>query len=763
MGLRSGKSNNRKLNRADAGRSANRRVDFYDLRSQSGAGSESPTGEGERYYEDEFTEDGNGGSSYGTVGRYPDYTGVSSEAGRTDERPYRERHRVEMKDGEYSRSSGGYYAGRGPEVPSLSRGEGRRSSRTSGFERDRYGAGSSASYGTGSSAPYGAGSSTPYGAGSSSSYRAGSSAPYGADSTSSYGTDSSSSYGTGNRVVRGNVPANRRDSARTGTEREISADLFVPNTFSSNGRRSRMTRRSRESIQEPGGNGLRGSTYGSGSRGRSFDSASMGGSADRWRNSRTAGGRTQENSYPGLYPAPDNLGSSRRSSGTGARTTGGYYRGGAGQGRRGGTYPGQDYFYEEELPSDNILWDGIGDDPNETPAQKRARQREQIRQEREKELRDMFFRLGAGAAVALVAVIIVIVIAVIGLRRKDSNTVATDTGTQQTTDVSGNKTDSSADSGPESGAEAGNPALTEETAGNDDFSADAREDQEGTANGPQDTSAETPEQTGTAEGENGENAGQQENTAGQQESTAGQQENTAGQQDNTGPDAGNPAEQGDTQQLSPTDSWTEEARQGIAADGNGAGVTYARQDEWNLILVNPWHKLPEGYTVETTALLNGESVDSRCYEPLSRMLNDCQEQSGGIPIVCSSYRPHEKQVRLYDDQVKSLMSTGKTKEEAEKEAGTVVAVPGTSEHELGLAVDICDSENQLLDESQANTSTQKWLMENCWKYGFILRYPQSKSDITGIIYEPWHYRYVGIDIAREIHDRGICLEEYLAE
>jgi D-alanyl-D-alanine carboxypeptidase len=167
--------------------------------------------------------------------------------------------------------------------------------------------------------------------------------------------------------------------------------------------------------------------------------------------------------------------------------------------------------------------------------------------------------------------------------------------------------------------------------------------------------------------------------------------------------------------------------------------------------------------VETTSLLNGESVDSRCYSALKQMLDDCQAKSGGIPIVCSSYRPHDKQVRLFKEQVAKNMKEGMTREEAEKEAGTVVAVPGTSEHEMGLAVDICDSENQLLDESQANTDTQKWLMDNCWDYGFILRYPVSKSEITGIIYEPWHYRYVGVEAAKEIQARGICLEEYLAE
>ena len=90
-----------------------------------------------------------------------------------------------------------------------------------------------------------------------------------------------------------------------------------------------------------------------------------------------------------------------------------------------------------------------------------------------------------------------------------------------------------------------------------------------------------------------------------------------------------------------------------------------------------------------------------------------------------------------------------------------MAIPGTSEHQLGLAVDIIDNRNWNLNESQAQMPTQKWLMEHSWRYGWILRYPNEKSEITGIIYEPWHYRYVGKEIAAEIHDLGVCLEEYL--
>lgn len=98
---------------------------------------------------------------------------------------------------------------------------------------------------------------------------------------------------------------------------------------------------------------------------------------------------------------------------------------------------------------------------------------------------------------------------------------------------------------------------------------------------------------------------------------------------------------------------------------------------------------------------------------------------------------------------------------AQKQAATEVAVPGTSEHQLGLAVDLVDASYQVLDEAQASTPAQQWLMEHCWEYGFILRYPAEKQDITGIIYEPWHYRYVGRDHAQSIRQSGQCLEEFL--
>ena len=159
-------------------------------------------------------------------------------------------------------------------------------------------------------------------------------------------------------------------------------------------------------------------------------------------------------------------------------------------------------------------------------------------------------------------------------------------------------------------------------------------------------------------------------------------------------------------------------------------------------------------------LSNGLQIDRRCYDALQEMMDACRE-AGYEPLICSAYRTQETQQSLFDNKVSKLEAAGKSHDEAVQEAGTVVAVPGTSEHQLGLTVDVVDINNQNLTEEQEKTPTQKWLMANSWRYGFIHRYPNGKSDITGIIYEPWHYRYVGKDVAQEIFNKGITLEEYL--
>ena len=183
-------------------------------------------------------------------------------------------------------------------------------------------------------------------------------------------------------------------------------------------------------------------------------------------------------------------------------------------------------------------------------------------------------------------------------------------------------------------------------------------------------------------------------------------------------------------------------------------------DDWRMVLVNPWNPLPDNFVPSLTILENGMKVDLRCYQDLQEMLAAC-EGEGLEPSICSGYRTMEDQQRLFDDKIRRLQEEGMSLEQARSEAATVVAIPGTSEHHLGLALDIVDADYPVLTEEQEQTPVQKWLIENSWKYGFILRYPSGKSNITGIIYEPWHYRYVGREVAAEVYASGLCFEEYL--
>ncbi len=183
-------------------------------------------------------------------------------------------------------------------------------------------------------------------------------------------------------------------------------------------------------------------------------------------------------------------------------------------------------------------------------------------------------------------------------------------------------------------------------------------------------------------------------------------------------------------------------------------------DGSELLLANPWNFIPEDHVPEIVCFNGWQYVSVECYDALMSMLDGCRE-AGLTPYVASAYRTHGDQRYLYNNKIQRLINEGYSVEDANKLAGTVVAVPGTSEHELGLALDLVDYNYRNLDEAQENTPVQQWFMAHCWEYGFILRYPNDKSDITGIIYEPWHYRYVGKTIAEEIYKTGVCLEEYL--
>ncbi len=186
-----------------------------------------------------------------------------------------------------------------------------------------------------------------------------------------------------------------------------------------------------------------------------------------------------------------------------------------------------------------------------------------------------------------------------------------------------------------------------------------------------------------------------------------------------------------------------------------------------ILVVNPWNYVPDGYEPDLVDIndsylaYEGQKVDRSCYDALIEMMTDCNKLSGARVYVVSSYRTMARQTQNYNRKVNYWKSQGYNEEDAKKKAATSVAIPGTSEHQLGLALDIIDTRSWSLDSKQETFSGQQWLMAHCWEYGFILRYPKDKIDITGIIYEPWHYRYVGKEVAAELKDSGLTLEEYI--
>ncbi len=182
-----------------------------------------------------------------------------------------------------------------------------------------------------------------------------------------------------------------------------------------------------------------------------------------------------------------------------------------------------------------------------------------------------------------------------------------------------------------------------------------------------------------------------------------------------------------------------------------------------LTVVSASSPMEEGYVPELGTVIEAYQLDSRCAAICWNMMQDCRAQGAGYPMICSAYRSQEYQQELFDNKVVRVMTEQYcTMEEAEVIAAGEVAYPGTSEHQLGLAADIIDETFPYLTRWQETTGTQQWLKEHAPDYGFILRYPEGTSEITGIIYEPWHYRYVGEKFAKEITSRGITLEEYVA-
>ena len=197
----------------------------------------------------------------------------------------------------------------------------------------------------------------------------------------------------------------------------------------------------------------------------------------------------------------------------------------------------------------------------------------------------------------------------------------------------------------------------------------------------------------------------------------------------------------------------------LIEDEDGNMVSPGFEDDWSLMLINKDHLIPDDYTFELASITDTVKSDVRCAGALVKMIRAAKDD-GVYLYVASPFRDMERQTYVFNRKVKSIMAEGHDYDEAYELASEVVAIPGTSEHQVGLAFDLVTDGYWKLDEGFANTKGGRWLADNAATYGFILRYPKGKEDITKIEFEPWHYRYVGVNAAKEMERLGLTLEEY---
>jgi D-alanyl-D-alanine carboxypeptidase len=206
------------------------------------------------------------------------------------------------------------------------------------------------------------------------------------------------------------------------------------------------------------------------------------------------------------------------------------------------------------------------------------------------------------------------------------------------------------------------------------------------------------------------------------------------------------------------DKETEETENNDAsADSDG----FSRSD-WKLILINKQHHIPDDYTFTLGTIKGSMKCDERIIEELQEMLQAAQKDGISLAIR-SPYRDYERQIMLFNRKIKAYMKKKNSYLESYRQAAQAVTIPGSSEHQVGLALDItCDTYTSL-NEGFGETQAGKWLAAHSYEYGFILRYPEGKEDVTGIEYEPWHFRYVGKEAAAYMYENELTLEEFVAK
>ncbi|MBO4899916.1 MAG: M15 family metallopeptidase [Lachnospiraceae bacterium] len=195
------------------------------------------------------------------------------------------------------------------------------------------------------------------------------------------------------------------------------------------------------------------------------------------------------------------------------------------------------------------------------------------------------------------------------------------------------------------------------------------------------------------------------------------------------------------------------------ASAEEAGEPEFSRDDWQLVLVNKNHPIADDYTFTLGTIKGSMQCDERIIPDLFSMLEAALNDGVNL-VICSPYRDDSRQQMLFDRKVNKYTAQGMSYLEAYKVAAQTVTIPGSSEHQIGLAIDMISDNYSSLNAGFGDTPAGKWLAGHAHEYGFIIRYPEGKEDITGIEYEPWHLRYVGKNAAWVLYNESITLEEF---
>ena len=206
------------------------------------------------------------------------------------------------------------------------------------------------------------------------------------------------------------------------------------------------------------------------------------------------------------------------------------------------------------------------------------------------------------------------------------------------------------------------------------------------------------------------------------------------------------------------DMTTVETEEIPQADG-AVDISSFDKEDWKIMLINKQHPIPEEYEFTLATIKGSMKCDERIIPELQQMMQEAKKD-GVILVIRSPYRDYERQIYLFNRKVKGYMKKKMSYLESYRTTAQAVTIPGASEHQAGLALDITSDSYSTLTQGFADTKAGEWLAEHSFEYGFILRYPEGKEDITGISFEPWHFRYVGKTAAKYMYDHELTLEEF---